>query len=145
MTVVGASETSAYFGALGARASTAVPALVAHFGSLYQNRVKSRASGRPGPNVITGDYRATIGMEFAMIGGVATATVSTSAPQAPRLENGYFGTDSLGRTYHQGPFPHWEPDLIRTADEMGAAASALVGEGVEIGVDSNSISSLSFT
>lgn len=128
MTVTGATETAGYLGALGAKVEVAVPALVLHFGQLYQNRVKSRASGRPGPNVITGDYRATIGLEFAKVGSVSTATVSTSAPQALRLEYGGAGVDSLDRHWHQSPLPHWEPDLQTTEDEMFAAAALLVTE-----------------
>lgn len=74
--------------------------------------VQLHASGRPGPNVITGAYRASIQISGIEDGANATTSfVSTSAPQAHRLEFGFVGTDRLGRHYHQPAFPHWRPGL----------------------------------
>lgn len=66
----------------------------------------------PGPNVATGDYVRSIALNVTKSGGVHVATVSTNLPQARRLEYGYRGTDSLGRTYNQPPYPHWRPALM---------------------------------
>lgn len=75
-----------------------------------RDRIRANASGRPGPNVITGRYRAswTVG-EFPVPDG-GGADVGTNEPQGKRLEFGFYDmTDSLGRHYFQPPFPHVEP------------------------------------
>jgi hypothetical protein len=66
------------------------------------------ASGRPGPNIITGHYRQSFVLEFRDGG----AYVSNSDPQAHRLEYGFVGLDSLGREYNQPPFPHFGPAIL---------------------------------
>lgn len=38
-------------------------------------------------------------------------SVGTNMPQGPRLEYGFVGTDSAGRTYNQRPQPHFRPNL----------------------------------
>lgn len=104
-----------------------------HYGELLIQKVREHASGRPGPEVVSGIYLSQIGSVFEVTGsgsapafeganvsrgsggqftqmtGSATVLVGTVAPQAMRLELGFVGTDSLGRNYNQPPFPHWGP------------------------------------
>lgn len=90
-----------------------------------QKKVKQHASGRPGPNVISGAYRGSISISSSEGGGSsATTYVSTSAAQAHRLEFGFVGTDSLGRHYSQPALPHWRPAMT----EMQPAAEAVLRE-----------------
>lgn len=101
--------------------------IVRHYGLLYQTRVRARASGRPGPRAITGDYRRSITLELRAGENGTIAEVYSNRPQARRLEYGFMNmTDSLGRAFHQPPYPHWEPDLQRTIDEMMQALSAAI-------------------
>ena len=72
-------------------------------------RVKSNASGRPGPRRVTGDYTRTFNVELYRTGDAVRATIGTNAVQALRLELGFVGADSLGRVYNQAPLPHWMP------------------------------------
>lgn len=90
-------------------------------------QVQRNASGRPGPRVITGRYRASWQAEVHRAGPVVTAEVGTSSPQGRRLEFGFVGVDSLGRHFNQPPFPHlgpavdsFGPQLVR---ELGHAVS----------------------
>lgn len=76
---------------------------------LLRVRIQRNASGRPGPNVITGQYRASWDVRMITSGGQVTAEVFTDAPQARRLEYGFVGVDALGRHYRQPPYPHVEP------------------------------------
>src|SRR5690606_11294458 len=75
-------------------------------------QVKSNASGRPGPNIITGAYRSSI---YKIQEDKLTVGAASDAPQAARLEFGFTGIDALGRSYDQPPFPHWMPavDVVR--------------------------------
>lgn len=99
-------------------------------GHLLQTAVRAKASGRPGPRVQVGDYRRGISLDVgSAIGGLGAlvpfATVYSESPQAQRLENGFIGTDSLGRSYHQPAYPHWdpatkqvEPIIVRRIDDV---------------------------
>lgn len=71
----------------------------------------------PGPNVGTGDYRRSIKHAKGRDGSGPFSVVSSNAVQAFRLEYGFTGTDSLGRSYRQPPYPHWEPAAVK-ADEF---------------------------
>lgn len=100
---------------------------------MYGNVIK-HASGRPGPNIVTGEYLNSIRQEvkrggFKLFGGPSQVTgrVWTDAPQASRLEHGFVGTDSLGRNYTQPPFPHWRP----AQEETLAWAEANIGSVFE--------------
>lgn len=127
--VIGADLLAAQLAALAMHSRTEERRLVAHYGALYQTRVRARASGRPGPRAVTGDYRRSITLELRSGGAFqgTTAEVYSNRPQARRLEYGFMNmTDSLGRTYRQPPFPHWEPDLQRTVDEMMNALAQAV-------------------
>lgn len=79
--------------------------VTAHHGMLLTTRIKANASGRPGPNVITGDYRRS--WQGRQSG--SSYTVGTNKPQARRLEYGFYGPDALGRVYNQPPYPHLGP------------------------------------
>lgn len=81
-----------------------------HHAMLLQVRIQGNASGRPGPRVITGDYRRS----WNVTGSGGTYVVGTNKPQARRLEYGFYGPDRLGRVYHQPPFPHVGPAVDRT-------------------------------
>lgn len=70
--------------------------------------VKANASGRPGPNIRTGDYVRSIRARPVTRPG-QTGYIGSPRPQAARLELGFYGRDSLGRQYAQPPFPHFAP------------------------------------
>lgn len=98
-----------------------VGAVVQMYGTLYALQVKARASGRPGPNAPTGDYRRSIESKFIALPGGGMAMVGTNKPQGRRLEFGFVGRDSLGRNYNQRPFPHFGPALDFIEPAFGAA------------------------
>lgn len=74
-------------------------------GQVILTQVRANASGRPGPNVVTNQYRGSWSLRRS--GDVVS--IGTNAVQGLRLENGFVGTDSLGRTYNQPPYPHAGP------------------------------------
>ncbi|MFF3337813.1 HK97 gp10 family phage protein [Streptomyces flavidovirens] len=85
-----------------------------HHAMLLRVRIRRNASGRPGPKVITGQYRASWDVRMRTGGGEVTAEVFSDAPQARRLEYGFVGVDSIGRHYRQPPFAHVEPAFRQT-------------------------------
>lgn len=91
----------------GVRGANAAHQVTRRYALMGQARVKANASGRPGPRRVTGDYTRSMAVEFSAAG--TAATIGTMAPQARRLEFGFVGTDSLGRTFNQAPLPHWRP------------------------------------
>lgn len=84
---------------------------VTHTGTLGQARIRGNASGRPGPNVITGQYRNSWEVVARSLPHGAQCTIGTNAPQGRRLEFGFVGPDSLGRIYNQPPFAHVGPAI----------------------------------
>lgn len=77
---------------------------------VLMSEVRNNASGRPGPQVVTGSYVNSFTSKIED----NTLTLNNSSPQTRRLEYGFYGTDSLGRVYNQPPFPHIRP-AIRSA------------------------------
>lgn len=105
-----AAEVSGSMRRLALTLYPAVVEVVTRHGGLLETRIKSNASGRPGPNAPTGDYRASWTMEGPVQRGTSvTATVGTDRPQARRLEWGFVGADILGRVFNQAPYPHVDP------------------------------------
>jgi hypothetical protein len=79
---------------------------------LLRALIMEHASGRPGPNVITGQYRGSWKSEPFAVADGGGAEVGTNAPQGRRLEYGFYDmTDSLGRHFFQVPRPHVEPSV----------------------------------
>ncbi|MCT9003536.1 HK97 gp10 family phage protein [Streptomyces rhizosphaerihabitans] len=117
--------------ALQGRAELVLPqtvSVVRHYAMLLETRIKANASGRPGPNVITGDYRRSWAHEVFVGGDVVTGVVGTNKPQARRLEYGYIGPDSLGRIYDQPPYPHVGP-AVETVRPLFIDALGQVADG----------------
>jgi hypothetical protein len=105
---------SAMLAQLGPAMRARTRTITQHHAMLLRVRIQQHASGRPGPNVITGQYRASWQVSTRIDGGEVTSTVHTNAPQANRLEYGFVGTDALGRHYRQPPFPHVAPAWRQT-------------------------------
>ncbi|MGW7572383.1 HK97 gp10 family phage protein [Streptomyces sp. NPDC054765] len=99
---------------MGPAARARTRTITQHHAMLLRVRIQRNASGRPGPRVITGQYRASWNVRMGTEGGQVTAEVFSNAPQARRLEYGFVGVDSLGRHYRQRPFPHVEPAFRQT-------------------------------
>lgn len=95
--------------------------------ALLLARIQMRASGRPGPNVITGQYRASWRMERI---GRGEYMVFTDAEQARRLELGFSAVDSLGRHYDQPPFPHVTPSADEVENAFLRDMAVMVGRGL---------------
>lgn len=96
------------------RIGPAIARGIDHTATLGIARIRGGASGRPGPNVISSDYRDSWRPrpEHARrLPYGAMCTLATDAPQGRRLEFGFVGADSLGRVYNQPPFPHVQPAL----------------------------------
>lgn len=85
----------------------------------------NNASGAPGPNVRSGDYIRSFTAVVERQPNAIVGYIGTNKPQARRLEIGYTGTDSAGRTYNDKPRPHWGPvhdalpEILR--EELAAA------------------------
>lgn len=110
----------------GATAATRVA--LSNSGAMLLTRIRANASSGhhrpglphipgtgPGPNVATGDYRRSWHTRELPDG---TVMVSTNAPQARRLEYGFFGVDSRGRAARSPQYPHVRPAVEQTRPYM---------------------------
>ena len=96
------------------------------YGELLRQRVRQHASGRPGPNVITGEYRNSIQVSYSSRGGGVSAAVFSPLPFSRRLEYGFVGTDAAGRTFNQPPYPHFRPAMRELREEFVTALGLAV-------------------
>lgn len=89
---------------------------------------KANASGRPGPRAVTGNYRRSIRAETRVSrrGRALSIRVGSDAPQAHRLEYGFYGYDRAGRFYNQPPFPHFGPARARAEEDFRREMEAIV-------------------
>jgi hypothetical protein len=128
--VSNAAETAAALRLGASMLGPLLNATVTKHGYALQRQIKANASGRPGPRVQTGDYRRSIRVKFGTTSrlsgerGAISATVGTDNPQGRRLEHGFMGmTDSLGRLFHQPPYPHFGPAFDFIAPQFEAAVA----------------------
>lgn len=119
------SQVAAELFTLAAAVSGAVHATTMQYTAELQAQVQRNASGRPGPNAPTGDYRRSISRRTEKAPTGSVGQVGTNKPQGRRLEFGFAGTDSLGRTYNQPAYPHFGPALDVVAPKYEAAIAAL--------------------
>jgi hypothetical protein len=88
-------------------------------GRLLRALIMERASGRPGPNVISGDYRGSWTPEPFDVPDGGGVVIGTREPQGRRLEYGFYDmTDSLGRHFFQVPRPHVGPSVNELEDNF---------------------------
>lgn len=123
--ILGDAALSAKLIAAGPRATALANLAVAKTASDLTRLVKMNASGRPGPNAPTGDYRSSWRNDVIGQGGLSRV-VGTDRPQAMRLEYGFVGADSLGRVYDQPPYPHFEPAIDVMWPAFQAAMDAVL-------------------
>lgn len=84
--------------------------------------IRENASGRPGPNIITGQYVASWQIEPFPVPDGGGADIGTRKPQGRRLEYGFYDmTDSLGRHFFQVPRPHVGPAVSELSPEFEQA------------------------
>lgn len=113
----------------GLRAQARAVAITRHYGMLMETAIKARASGRPGPRAVTGDYRRSWTTTYDVGFGGIRAVIGTNRPQGRRLEYGFVGADRIGRVYNQPPFPHASPGFDQVAPAYGIA----LGEVLTLG------------
>lgn len=102
-------------------------------GRLLKTLIQLNATGRPGPNKITGDYHDSWKPEPFPVADGGGVDIGTTKPQGRRLEYGFFNMyDSLGRYYRQPPFPHVGPAVTvlehMWPDPFKSACDRIFGE-----------------
>lgn len=116
-----ANEVASALLAVGVRAGARTVAVTRTHGQLLETNIKRRVSlprtmerwySADGVRAITGDYRRSWNLRMEVTPVTVSASVGTNRPQARRLEYGFSGVDSLGRRYHQPPYPHARPALM---------------------------------
>lgn len=108
--VEGAKEISAVLTSGAAKTHALMAQVVEKSAHDLVSATQRNASGRPGPNAPTGDYRGSWRARALRDGpGDVAWEAGTDRPQANRLEYGFVGPDSLGRVYDQPPYPHHGP------------------------------------
>lgn len=113
----GATQTPVFMAAVVTKSAADLTALT-----------QQNASGRPGPRAPTGDYRQSWRPEpLSSRPDEVSISVGTDRVQANRLEYGFVGTDSRGRTYDQAPLPHHGP-AVDVIEPVFHAAMAKVAE-----------------
>lgn len=122
---------------VGARVGARAFAVTRHHGMLLQSAWKRKASlprsmerwyDREGLRLITGDYVRRINLRMVAGDGTIGAEVGTNHPGGRRLEFGFVGTDSIGRTYHQPPYPTARPALAEVGPGFQRDVIGLVDE-----------------
>lgn len=123
--ISGVSELQAALNRLVAGADAATRAIVAEAAAEVETAVKSEfdgahPAGQPHvggdrPNVVTGNLRRSIRTDpIRRAGlGVYATRVYPTAVYSRRVELGFDGADSLGRIYHQRPYPYFKPGVDR--------------------------------
>lgn len=77
---------------------------------------KENASGRPGPNVISGHLRGGIKVApIIKVAGHWETQVGPTMIYSRRVELGFKGTDAMGRTYDQPGYPYFIPAYVEVS------------------------------
>lgn len=127
-----AGQVAADLGKLAVQARARAHGVVVAFGAQLNAEAMRNASGRPGPEAVTGNLRRSINRHTTMTVTVSQCEVGSSAPQARRLELGFHGTDALGRRYNQPPYPFLGPALEAVegpfAEALAVAVAPMAGD-----------------
>lgn len=108
---VGVSELTSALAEIEAAVQRQTSLAVAEAAHVVEALAKAHASGRPGPNVRTGNLRRSITVvgPNQLLAGMWVAFIGPTAAYGRRVELGFNGSDSLGRSYNQPGFPFLEP------------------------------------
>ena len=130
--VAGARELVAALTEGAATVQALVPVVVEKCAADLVALVQQNASHRPGPNAPTGDYRGSWSPPLPVAAGlgIASWSVGTDRPQAMRLEYGFVGTDAIGRTFDQQPYPHMGPAVDVIEPVFHAAMDAVAAKAL---------------
>lgn len=126
MPIEGIPAVQSSLDALVLRVQTAARKTVMDGALLIEASAKRNASGRPGPNVITGTLRRSIHPSTSQ--PIRTGPNRWGVEVAPhtvygrRIELGFHGADSLGRIYNQPAFPYFTPGVRSSRAGIYAAA-----------------------
>lgn len=121
MVVSGIKQTRDDFEKLAEEVASKSRTITRHFGALVQADVRARAR-----NLFdVSSYDRTIELRMTGKRYNPAAIVTSTAPQAHRLEFGFVGVDALGRSYHQPPRPHFRPALAKYAGQYRQSIEAL--------------------
>lgn len=128
--IIGVHEIHAAFVKVGAQVDAAAKATVqqgtkqfltdAKSGFEFAHKANEAHVGGNKPNIVTGHLRRSIlstPLEHTGMGEYS-ATAGPSMVYGPRVELGFEGPDSLGRVYHQKPFPYIEPAAKKLHDSL---------------------------
>src|SRR5258708_5251694 len=104
------------------RASVEARAAVAEVAGLLEKTAKQEASGRPGPNVVTGTLRRSIVHDPITPWGVGgwQTKVGPTVIYGRRIELGFHGADSLGRAYNHHGYSYFGPAYARVTPMIPA-------------------------
>lgn len=125
--VTGADIAAARLTKSGMLLELAVDGVTRTYTHLLVEEIKQNASGRPGPEIVTGQYHDSWTADFTYEDGTLVGDAFTNEPQANRLEHGFHGVDSIGRAYDQPPYPHVLPAVLVITPRYEAALLATVG------------------
>lgn len=131
MTLSGADALAAYTEVAIPQLKARTTQAVRDFSSMLVERIQTAASGRPGPNIVTGNLYGSMIIDRTIgdTDGWGVATVGTEVPYSRRLELGFYGTDSLGRTYSQQPYPFFSRAIEGSVDEFLTVMQRAVNGG----------------
>lgn len=121
----GVREAQAAISRLVARADVAGRTIVTKGGHIIEAAAKQHMDGRPGPNRITGTLSRSVRLldvSRRALGGWESHTGPTVV-YARRIELGFDGADSLGRVYHQPPYPYLAPGFDDAKPRLRALAT----------------------
>jgi hypothetical protein len=132
ITWTGVSEFMAAVDQRGVALVAAGRAAVAEAGALLEKTAKQNASGRPGPNVVTGTLRRSIRTAPIEPWGVRgwQTNVSPTVVYGRRVELGFRGADARGRHFNQRGYPYMGPAVRSTKAAIRAIYIARMGAAV---------------
>jgi hypothetical protein len=124
----GVPEVHAALAQLSVRISTESRLAIAEAAATVESAAKQNASGRPGPNVITGTLRRSITHDPITpygAGGWQTQ-VGPTVIYGRRVELGFSGADSRGRTFNQPGYPYFGTAVAATQSRVEAIFAARI-------------------
>jgi hypothetical protein len=108
---VGVPEFTAALQRVGVAARAAARAGVVEAAAEIERQAKMNASGRPGPDVVTGTLRRSISTTAIKPWGLMgwEAGIGPTVIYGRRIELGFHGADSRGRHFDQPGYPYMRP------------------------------------